>query len=115
GFVDRLPEHLHVAKEEHPVRTPVLEDVRKDVDIHEGAVRLSGAEFSPLTVDVARTNGELPLIRPHTEQVVLEYHLERRALWRGNGRPHPESRLPSTDPGVAVGAELVLERRKPRR
>src|SRR5207342_12111 len=68
----RLPEHLHVAEEEHPVRAPVVDDVRKDIDVHELAVGLAGAYLLPLPPRVAQADGRLAGVAADAEHVELE-------------------------------------------
>src|SRR5262252_8816751 len=49
-----LPEDLRVAEEQHAVGAPVIEDIREDIDVHELAVRLSGADLLPLSVRMTK-------------------------------------------------------------
>src|SRR4029079_13744331 len=56
SIVERFPEHLGVAEEQHAVGPPVVEDVREYVDIHELTVGLSAADLLPLSPCVAETN-----------------------------------------------------------
>ena len=73
----RLPEHLHVAEEEHPVRAPVVDDVRKDIDVHELTVGLTGADLLPLSPRVAQADGRLAGVGADAEHVELELPLHR--------------------------------------
>jgi hypothetical protein len=109
--LDGHPPHLNVAKEHHPGRPPVLERVGKDVDVHERTPRLTGAEVPQLSIGVSEPERRLSGIHARAEQLELERGLEVTE-WRRSGPFDAEPRLADAEERVAIGRELVLERRQ---
>ena len=65
-----------VAEEQHPVRSPVIEDVREDVEIHERALELARRRPAPIAVRVPQTNRRLARIDADAEHVEVEHALD---------------------------------------
>ena len=82
---NHLPEHLHVSEEQHSIRSPVVENVWKDIVVHELAGQLSGAKSAPLAVGVAKSNRRLPRVDADAEHVELEPHVDVAILSWGGG------------------------------
>ena len=107
----RRPAHLHVAEEHHAVRAPVLDRVREDVDVHERAPGLAGAELAQLAPGVAQAERGLPGVDAGAEELELEDRLDLADVGRDEAL-HAEAALADAGEEVAVLAELVLERRQ---
>src|SRR5262249_7466446 len=70
------PANLHVAIEDHAVRTPVFDRIRKHIDVHERTPSLACSEVSQFTVSVAQAEGRLAGVDSHTEELKFENGLE---------------------------------------
>src|SRR5262249_39469855 len=105
----RRPAYLRGPDEHHAGRPPVVDDVRKHVDVHEAGVRLSAEQLTPLAVGVTQTNRGLTGVGADTEHVELELEVQRRQpLARRQCALDPESALLDADVPLSVGAELPL-------
>src|SRR5262249_54524549 len=71
------PAQLRIAQEYHAVRSPVVDDVGEDVEVHEQTCRLPGEYLIPFAVRIAQTDGRLPGIDTHAEHVELKAKLDR--------------------------------------
>ncbi len=70
--IDGIPVQLSVPEKQHPVRAPVVENVREDVIVHELTRQLTAAELTELAVRVSQPNRRLPCIGADAEHVDLE-------------------------------------------
>jgi hypothetical protein len=72
ALLPRRPAQLHVAKEDHPVRPPVLDRVREHVGVHERAPRLARPDLAQLAPGVAEAERRLPGVAAGAEQLELK-------------------------------------------
>src|SRR6185369_15930332 len=96
-----FPKHLGISKEQHSVRAPVIEDVRKHIHIHELAVGQASADLPPLPPRMAQPYRRLSRKRPDAEHVELEDSLDRPAIGHQLSLG-AESALPRAEIEVAV-------------
>src|SRR5258705_2285195 len=105
----RLPEHLGVAEEQHPVWPPVVQDVRENIDVHELAVGQPRANLPPLSPGVAKPYRGLSGIDADAEQVELEGRLHQTPVGRELAFD-AKAALPRAQVEVTVSPELIMER-----
>src|SRR5262249_17980336 len=108
---DRLPEHQHVPEEDHPVRSPVIEDVGKDVDVHERTPELPAAELAPLSPREPQPNRRQSRVDADAAHVELELR-EGIAVFGRRAHLDAKATLTSAEIRVAVRIELGPERRQ---
>src|SRR6185436_14805154 len=63
------PSHLNVAEERHTRRPPVFDRVRKDVDVHERAPVLAGAELTELSIGMPEADRGLSRVDSSAEHL----------------------------------------------
>src|SRR6185503_17596330 len=103
-----FPKHLGISEEQHPVRTPIIEDVGKHIDIHELAVGDASADLPILPPCMPQAYRRLSCESPDAEHIEFEDPLDRPVIGRELS-PRAETALPRAEIEVAVPAELVMK------
>src|SRR5262249_24238806 len=102
---------LGVPEEHHSVRPPILDDVRKDVGVHEDTPRLAGANFSPLPPSVADSEYGFAGIHTDAEELKFkdgsDFGMRRRKV-----AFEAEAALADAGKPVPIVAELQRKRRQ---
>src|SRR5947209_5585794 len=91
--VNGLPPDLYVAEEDHAIWPPVLDGVRKDIRIHEGAPGLASEELPKFAIGVSQAECCLSSVNPNAKQFKFEDGLQI-TIFRGNQSLYAETRLP---------------------
>src|SRR3954468_22682932 len=91
------PAELRQADKGHPWRTPVIDDVRKHINVHEQGVGLACKQGAPFTIHVSQAHGGLTGIRARAKQVEFKFEYDRRAAVCWHLTLHTEATLFGTD------------------
>ncbi len=66
------PSELNIAEEHHPIRSPVLHGVRKDIDVHERTPGLARSELAKLSIGMPQSERSLSCVRARPEKFKFE-------------------------------------------
>src|SRR5262249_10184373 len=103
--------NLNIAEEDDAGRSPVLERVGEDVDVHERTVELTGTELPDLEVGADEAERRPATVHTGAEQVPIEDAFDLAGI-RRHSSAHAKPRRADTKIRVTVAPEFVFERRQ---
>src|SRR5262245_27969854 len=97
--------------DDHSIRSPVLDNVWEDVDIHKRGPVLAGANLSQFTIGVTQAKSRLACVWSCPEELPLKKCLQFSEASR-NGCLRTKAGRSDAREKLAVGSEIAIERRQ---